>query len=157
MNWVLKKSKKFSFHTDLREVTFPFKEEIQKFNWLISDLAFIKGDLVSIPLNYEQDYFLLSPEQFLNLALTDTQIIWGAILAIPTEIELRLNDEDLPYVEGNEKIWNDGNIQLNEAVIEIDCYDSSFTIVKFKSTILSDKFREYFPEAIGLSKFRSKY
>ncbi len=154
MDWIIKKSKQIRFHTDLSAVTEPFKHWIQNYNWLISDLDFITDKLQDLPINFDQDYFLLTTEQFQKLVASGTQIIWGTILAIPKGMSIKPNSESLPYVEGNSRIWEPGGIQLEEADIEIDCFDSSYTIVKFRMQELSDKFVQHFPEAIPLSKFK---
>jgi hypothetical protein len=67
---------------------------------------------------------------------------------------VKLNVNDLPYAEGNAMIWKNGNLQHPDAEIEIVCFDSGYTIVKFTRQDLSDKFKAYFDEAIELEKFK---
>ena len=105
-----------------------------------------------LPINFDKDYFILTAKDFQKIAEEDVQIIWGALLAVPENQEINTS-EQLPFVEGNDNIWKDGNIQLENAEIEIDCFDSSYTIVKFKSMEMSKAFKDYFPEAIELEKF----
>ncbi len=129
MNWIIKKSKKLRYHTDLLEITKPFQKGIENYNWFLSDLDFITDQLPNLPINFDQDYFILSPGDFKRLILADVQIIWGVILAVPKNLPIQINEQYLPFVEGNSKIWEAGNIQLDKAEIEIDCFDSSYTIV----------------------------
>lgn len=154
MDWILRKSEKLRYHTQLDEVTKPFFDEIDKYDWLLSDLDFLTNKLPNLPIDFDHDYFLLTPSKFKKLVLADVQIIWGSILAIPKDSQIEVNEDNLPYVEGNDKIWKVGNIQHDRAEIEINCFDSSYTIVKFRNKFTSDRFREYFEEAIELDKFK---
>lgn len=81
MNWIIKRSKKLKFHTDLRSLIIPIWDDVRSFNWLISDLEFMSSD--PVPLNYDHDYFILLPEEFNVLAHADVQIIWGVISGVP--------------------------------------------------------------------------
>ena len=49
------------------------------------------------------------------------------------------------------------NFQHKNASIEIIAFDSSYTIIKFKDKKLSEKFKNYFDEAILLSEFDSEF
>jgi hypothetical protein len=151
MNWIIQHSKRLSFHTDLRSLIVPIWNDIKDFSWLISDLEFMSSD--PVPVDYDHDYFILSPEEFNILAQADAQIIWGVILGIPGTPPVTIDENELPYAEGNDLIWGNGNIQHPQAVIEIICFDSSYTIIKFKNIDLSMKFKSYFDEAIELEKF----
>jgi len=153
MNWIIRDSDKLWYHTNLKELVKPFYNELGNYNWVLSDLDFI-SDTTDLPINFDQDYFILSSSEFERLVSADMQIIWGAIVAVPKELPLSLNADTLPYVEGNDKIWENGNLQLPYAEIEIDCFDSSYTIIKFTSGRVSNQFKEYFPEAIELEKFK---
>ena len=158
MNWVIRKTEKLSCHTDLNGLLKPIYDQINKYNWLLSDLEFNGSDnFAELPVNYEEDYFILSPPEFKRLVDTDIQTIWGVILGIPTGKDINIDENKLPYADGNGVIWEEGNIQHPNAEIEIVCYDSSYTIVKFTDNLLSNKFKAYFDEAIDLKKFTSKW
>ncbi|RFM30938.1 hypothetical protein [Chitinophaga silvisoli] len=152
MNWIISKTRKMNYHTNLRALMLPVWEDIKNYQWVVSDLEYMSSD--PVPINYEQDYFILSPEEFSILANADLQIIWGVICGIPADEEIEIDEDRLPYVEGNDLIWENGNIQLEQAVIEIVCFDSSYTILKFKNVGLSEKFKSIFEEAIELEKFK---
>jgi hypothetical protein len=152
MNWIIKQSKKLKFHTDLRSLIIPIWDDVKSFNWLISDLEFMSSD--PVPLNYDHDYFILSPEEFNVLAHADVQIIWGVISGVPATQLMEIDENNMPYADGNELVWKDGNIQQKQAVIEVVCFDSGYTIIKFKSIDLSMKFKNYFDEAIELEMFK---
>lgn len=153
MNWIIQKSNKLQFHTNLSEVIKPIKSDVKDYYWLVADLDYI-ADSAELPVNFQQDFFILSPAELEQLLSKHVQIIWGAILGFPKLIEINLSEDKLPYVEGNDAIWKAGCIQHKNAVIEIDCFDSSYTIVKFRNEQMSQKFKEHFTEAIPLEKFK---
>ncbi len=156
LNWIIRKSKKLSAHTFLEEILKPLDEYIESYNWILSDIEG-GGDLSQLPIDYEQDYFKLSPEEFRKILNSHFQFYWGTILAVPTSLDIKVDEDNSPYTEGNNLIWENGNIQYPDGEIEIDCFDSGYTIVKFTNEILSEKFKNYFDEAITLDEFKSKY
>lgn len=58
--------------------------------------------------------------------------------------------DHLPYADLNKLVWKKGNFQHPDAKVELICFDSSSTIVKFKDESLSRKFHKYFEEALEL-------
>lgn len=156
LNWIISKSDKLSYHTNLQVLLAPIFTETKELCWLISDLEYNPDYQTGLPVDYEHEYFVLSPSEFQNLIASDVQIIWGVILGIPAGTIIKVDEYNLPFAEFNDLIWKNGNIQHPDAVIEIDCVDSSYTIVKFKDEHLSDKFKAYFPEAISLEKFKQQ-
>jgi hypothetical protein len=154
MNWIIYKSKKMAYHTYLDEVLNPLMEHIDDYNWLLSDIDG-GGGIDMLPIDYEHDYFILQPSEFRKILNNRFQFYWGVIIAIPKSTKIKIDENNLPYAEGNDLIWEDGNLQYPGAEIEINCFDSGYTIVKFTDTILSNKFKDYFEEALTLEKFRS--
>ena len=150
MNWIIRRSEKIRYHTDLRAVLEPLKEHLTSYNWLLSDLEYLSNWGKELPINIHDDFFILNADQLLQLE--DIQIVWGVILGIPVEAAIVV--ESLPYADGNEEVWKNGNIQHPHAEIEIDCFDSGYTILKFTNPELSQKFKDGFSEAIALEKFR---
>lgn len=151
MNWIIRKSSKLKFHTDLKSLIVPIWDDVKSYNWLVSDVTFMTN--TPIPLDHEHDYFILSPEEFDILAHADAQIIWAVLSGVPSTDPIEVDENNIPFADGNELVWENGNIQLKQAVIEIVCFDSGYTIVKFKDVDLSHKFKAYFDEAIELDKF----
>ena len=156
MNWILRYSDKFDYHTNLKAVLAPIIEDISGLKWLISDLEYKSWEDDALPLNMVDDYLLLGPEQFRQIAQADMQIIWGVLLGIPNDEPIDIDVDQLPYADGNDLVWKNGNIQCPQAIIEVICFDSGYTIVKFKDESLSNKFKAYFPEAVELEKFKNK-
>lgn len=60
-----------------------------------------------VPLNYDHDYFILSPEEFNVLAHADVQIIWGVISGVPATQLIEIDENNMPYSEGNDLVWKD--------------------------------------------------
>ncbi|MDR3693157.1 hypothetical protein [Mucilaginibacter sp.] len=158
MNWIIRELNKLQYHTNLSELFKPIFGEICNYNWIISDFEFNGCDnFHELPINYGEEFFILTPEQFKKVIDSGMQMIWGVILAVPFDVKIEINDKHVPFIESNPFIFDDGHIQYPEAVMEVDCFDSSYTVVKFKDEVLSNKFKGYFVEAIALDKFRSKY
>ena len=134
----------------------PIKDDITDLKWLISDLDINTSEMEKLPINHEKDGFLISSQEMKTICRTDTQIIWGAFSGIDKNIELKTDKIEFPYAEGNAEIWKNGNLQVENSKIEIIAWDSSYTIVKFTEKKMSDKFKEYFEEAIELENYKFK-
>lgn len=156
MNWIIRNSKKLRWQTDLTELLKPIYDQIDRYSWIITDLDYISHSNLPLPINLDQDYFILSAEQFKQIVDKDIQIIWGVILGVPNNIVITVDESKLPFAEFNGSVWKNGNIQHPEASIEIVCFDSGYTIVKFTDSQLSEKFKNYFDEAIELEKFNNE-
>lgn len=152
MNWIIKNTSKIDFHTNLNEILKPISTDLDNYNWFLCDLDFMSDS--PLPINFDKDYFILKNEDFQKITDSRTQIIWGVISAVPKNINIEINENNLPFVEGNELVWQNGNLQVNNSEIEIIAFDSSCTIVKFTNQTLSEKFKKYFDEAIELEKFK---
>lgn len=159
MNWVIKSTKKIGRHTDLSTLLNKDWIEIKNYNWFLSDLDIINFDDYegkSIPIDFREEFQLPNTEIFTEISKANIQIIWGVISAVKNEIP-EFNPIKLPYVEGNDKIWNDNYFQIPNSLFEITAWDSSYTIIKFRDKNLSKKFKNCFPEAILLSEFKLKF
>lgn len=155
MNWIIEKSQKMPYHTYLNVILAPFVDDLNNYQWLVSD--FESNHTIGTPFNYEQDYFILSADDMRNIFNADIQIYWGVIIAVPIDVEVIITSNNDPYVEGNALVFKEGNIQYPGGEIEIICFDSSYTIVKFSKEELSNRFKVYFDEAIPLKKYTDKY
>lgn len=156
MNWIIRSTKKVKFHTNLQEVLKPIWDDLSIYKWILTDLEFMPNGQ-PIPINYDQDFFILNHQQFEKLYKSSPQIIWGIISAVPNNIEpdtsliSNLSAEDT-------NVWKPNYFSIQESILEIIAFDSGYTIVKCKDQNLSDKFEEYFQEqAIDLQKFNKKY
>jgi hypothetical protein len=153
MNWIVRYSNKMEFHTHLNTLLMPIENDIKNWNWLISDLDYFPDTITDLPVDFEHDYFILPADEFQKSVDADPQIIWGVLLGIPNNFPIEVDEGHLPYAEFNDIIWKNGNIQHPNAQIEIVCFDSGYTIIKFRDEHLSNKFKAYFTEAIELERF----
>jgi len=156
MNWIIRKSNKLSAHTYLDEILKPLDKYIELYNWVLTDIDG-GAHAFGLPIDFDHEYFILSPGDFRKILNGRFQFYWGIIFAVPKAIDIKLDDDNLPYAEGNDLIWESGHIQYPDAEIEIACVDSGYTIVKFSREDISDKFKSYFDEALTLDDFKSKY
>ena len=153
MNWIIQKSEKLEFHTNLKEILSPILKEIESFNWVINDFDFISDK--ELPIHHEEDFFVLTNQKFNEILNSQTQFICGVISGFQKDDEIILDENNLPYAEGNDLIWKNENFQIPNSTIEIIAFDSTYSIIKFKNKKLSDTFKNYFNEAIELEKFNS--
>ena len=154
MNWVIRSNKRMKIHTYLDLIVEPIKDQINNYNWIICDVE-MNSNIINPPINMDTDYYILSPTEFQELIHSHIQFYWGVMLAVPISIEISLDINNLPSSEFNDLIWKNGNIQYPGAEIEIDCFDSGYTIVKFNNEELSNQFKYFFgKDAIPLQKFK---
>lgn len=152
MNWIIQHTDKLNFHTDLKGLLKPISSEIESFNWLISDFEFISDKI--LPIHHEQDFFVLTSKEFHEILNSNTQLIWGVMSGFSENEQISFDENNLPFADGNDLVWENGNFQIKSSIIEIIAFDSTFSIIKFKDKNLSDKFKRYFDEAIELEKFQ---
>ncbi|OWU90259.1 hypothetical protein DBB36_07485 [Flavobacterium sp. WLB] len=152
MNWIIQHTDKLDFHTDLKALLKPILSEIESFKWLISDFQFISDK--TLPIHHEKDFFDLTSKEFNEILNSNTQLIWGVLSGFSENEQISFDENNLPFADGNDLIWKNGNFQVPNSTIEIIAFDSSYTIIKFKDKNLSDKFKPYFDEAIELEKFQ---
>ena len=153
MNWIIKNTNKLQYHTDLYNLLKPIENEIKDLKWLVSDIEIIPSKTEKLPINNNEKHFLISSREMDIIRKNNTQIVWGVFSGIDKNIELKIELIKLPYAEENLELWKNGNLQVKNSKIEIIAWDSSFTIVKFSDKKLSDKFKEFFDDAIELEKF----
>ena len=154
MNWIIRNTSKLKFHTNISILLKPIEKEIEDLKWLISDLEINTSEMEKLPINHEKNWFLISSIEMKTICETDTQIVWGVFSGIDKDLEFDTENIEVPYAEGNDRIWENGNLQVEKSKVEIIAWDSSYTIVKFTEKELSDKFKEYFDEAIELEKYK---
>lgn len=154
MNWIIRNTSKLKFHTNLDILLQPLEIEVRDLKWLISDLEINTSEIENLPINHEKDWFLISATEMDIIRNSDTQIVWGVFSGVKNEFVIKPDQIELPYSDGNDKIWENGNLQVEGSLIEIIAWDSSYTIVKFANKEMSDKFKAYFQEAIELEKYK---
>ncbi|MGH1518186.1 hypothetical protein [Chryseobacterium sp. JK1] len=155
MNWIIRSTKKVKFHTNLHEVLKPIWNDLAVYKWILTDLDFISDQ--PLPINFDEDYFVLDHPEFEQLYKSNTQIIWGILSAVPNNIEPDTSACSTLSAEDT-NVWEPDHFLIQGSMLEIIAFDSGYTIVKFKDQSLSDKFKDYFQEqAVDLQKFNEKY
>lgn len=155
MNWIIRNTEKLYCHTNLKNLLNSSWINISEFKWVMSDLDIVNFSKHQLPIDLEDDYSILTPENFEKIVETDSQIIWGVISAVKKTEEPIFDMKKPPFVEGNDDVWINEKFQIENSSCEITAWDSSFTIVKFKDEELSKKFKAYFDEAIELEEFNT--
>jgi len=65
--------------------------------------------------------------------------VLGSVPDVPTQ--------EVPYVNGNRLLWTEPEaFQLAASQIEIVCFDSTLTLVKFRDESIARQFLETFPD-----------
>ena len=153
MNWIISKSEKIEFHTNLSAVLKPLEDVLEDYQFFISDYLFISENK-NLPFkNFSSNYEILSADMLKEILKDKVQFIWLYLAAIPKSEKILIDEENLPYIEGNPDIWEAG-FQMKNAVFELYAYDSSYTIVKFKNQEHSELFKDYFREAERLEEYQ---
>lgn len=153
MNWIISKSEKIEFHTNLSAVLKPIEKFLEDYQFFVSDYLF-KSESNNLPFqNFSSNYEILSAEDFKKILQGEVQFMWLYLAAVPKGEQILIDDENLPYVEGNPDIWEAG-FQMGNAVFELYAYDSSYTILKFKNQEHSELFKDYFREAERLEEYQ---
>lgn len=154
MNWIIRSTKIVKYHTNLHEILKPIWEDLNKYNWLLTDLDFISD--VELPINFDHDCFILDSKEFEIIYNSEVQIIWGIISAIPKNCKFNVDLLGKLSSEDN-KIWQPDQFLISESFLEIVAFDSGYTILKFTDKELSDKFKNHFgKEVLSLEKFNQK-
>ena len=153
MNWIIRDTKKLYFHTNLNNLLNSWID-ISEFEWILSDLDVINFTKKKLPIDFNKSFSVITSDDFKKIIETDIQIVWGVISAINKSENPKFDKNNLPFVEGNDNIWINDNFQVENAIFEITAWDSSYTIIKFKDSELSKKFKLYFDEAIELDKYK---
>ena len=141
------------FHTNLNNLLNSWID-ISEFEWILSDLDVINFTKKKLPIDFNKSFSVITSDDFKKIIETDIQIVWGVISAINKSENPKFDKNNLPFVEGNDNIWINDNFQVENAIFEITAWDSSYTIIKFKDSELSKKFKLYFDEAIELDKYK---
>jgi len=157
MTQIIRQTNKLKYHTDLREIIKPFRTEFASYNWLLTNQEYILLDFdkknVVDKLDHDVDRIIFSGPELLEIVDNrEIQFVWGVFCGFKNNIP-DLDSKELPVADCNPQIWTDPDkFFLAQSEIEIICFDSSSTIIRFRDPSLEDKFAKYFSEATVLTK-----
>ncbi len=125
MNHILEKTDQVRWFTNMREVLDAAKIAPQGYDWYVSDIETNWTPPGFSPV----DQWFSGEELALFLNEHEVQFIWAVFSAVPNGF--RSTPSPAPYVEGNPSYWSGKEPvpQLDGALFEIACWDSSATIL----------------------------
>lgn len=144
MNLILEKTKQVKFFTNMRDVFRALRINCDDYDWYLSD---VETNGFDIPEGW------LSGVKLNKLIQgKDIQFIWSVFSAFPAGVRVDVTKE--PYVYGNPTYWNGGEVypQLEQALFEIVCWDSSATILIGLEPEMEHNFRLAYSDTIDLSE-----
>ncbi|NWF46648.1 hypothetical protein F3K02_15525 [Hydrogenophaga sp. D2P1] len=146
MNLILEGTDRVPFFTDMRATLHALGISASAFDWYLSD----------IETNYygedfsPRDQWITGIELRRLLECNEIQFIWAVFSAVP--VGHRHTVLAAPYIEGNPDFWTGSEVrpQLQGAVFEIACWDSSATILVGLPEAAQKRFLAAFPETDSL-------
>jgi hypothetical protein len=158
MTQIIEQTTKLKFHTDLKELVKPFRDEFLSCNWLLTNQEYILLDYENKGVVDKLDHGVsieFTGKELLEIIDTRSiQFVWGVFCGVKGSIP-QLQKENLPFADCNSKVWtHPEQFLLSESEIEIICFDGTSTIVKFRNKNTEIKFKAYFDEAKTLKNNR---
>lgn len=146
MNLILERSDRVRFYTDMRLIFEATGLRASDFDWYISDIDTNGGSAQFS----DQDRWLAGVELESFLASHTVQFIWAVFSAFP--VGYRRHIEQAPYVDGNPLYWQGLEVapQLEGALFEIVCWDSSATLLIDLPQEAEERFMRMYPETRDL-------
>jgi len=142
MNLILENTEQVKFFTNMKEVFCALKNDCCDYDWYVSD---IETNGYSVAEGWHSGSGL--EEIILN---NDIQFIWAVFSAFPIGYKFKVNE--IPYIEDNPEYWNGSDLtpQLEGAVFEIACWDSSATILIGVNSEQATNFKSAYTDTIEL-------
>ena len=156
MNLIIESTKQVSYYTDMQQTISALGISASDFDWFISD---IEINCIVPTLQHCSDEPWNYLDQWVSVAILqsilenqDIQFIWAVFSAVPKGY--RCHIAQAPYCEGNPDYWNKTELvpQLEGALFEIACWDSSATILIGISEALACQFINHFSDTKVLDR-----
>lgn len=147
MNLILERTDQVRFFTNMREVIAALGISCSDYDWYVSDIE-------TNGFQFAEGWYS-GGELELRIASDDIQFIWAVFSAFPKG--MRVDVRDAPFVDGNPHYWDgsEPGPQLEEAIFEIACWDSSATILVGLDAEKVRSYRSNFSDAVDL-KFAAR-
>ena len=143
MNLILEKTDQVPFFTDMGSVFHALKIPCQDYDWYLSDL-----DTNYYPAGFSpKDQWMTGEDLNRLMSGQDLQFIWGVFSAVPKGFRCEIDDP--LFADGHSAYWIDPDYhpQLECALFEITCWDSSATILGGISREAATNCLQAFPDA----------
>lgn len=142
MNLILEKTDQVKYFTNMVEVFFALKIRCADYEWYVSDIE-TNGHPI------DQGWYSGSEIESL-IQSNDIQFIWAVFSAFPLGTRFEVKEE--PYIYDNPDYWNgsDPGPQLNDALFEIGCWDSSATILVGITLEQANNFKSAYSDTVEL-------
>jgi len=150
-NLILEKTDQLRWYTNMRDVFEAANIVPQDFDWYVSDI-----ETNWTPPGFQPgDQWFTGNELAALLHAYEIQFIWAVFSAVPKG--LRPTAAPAPFVVGNPRYWDntEPGPQLEGALFEIACWDSSGTILINLPAQAFDSFLTRYPDAKPLATARS--
>ncbi len=144
MNLILEKTDQVPFFTDMRLVLNALDISAPDYDWYVSDLECFAPDVSN------EDRWLSGDELDNLLQRQEIQFIWAVFSAVPKGVRCDVPcPPHGPYADGNGSFWDGTAItpQLDGALFEIVCWDSSATLLIGISPEAAESFKNTYPDA----------
>lgn len=154
MTILLDELPEFRWQTDLGRLLPAIRQQVEKLTWVISNLQCLHiGGLIPTVAEWEEQmehhysYTIVSGKMLYDtMADTDIQVVWGVFCGVMGNV-LDLSKDEVPYADGNRELWTKPEaFQLAASEIEIVCFDSDVTLVKFRDENIGRQFLEVFSD-----------
>lgn len=142
MNLILERTNQVEFFTNMLEVLPALAVRCTDYDWYVND--------VEVNEYCFQGGWYSGEELESALLGRNIQFIWAVFSAFPKGVRVAVIED--PYVDGNPHYWDgsDPMPQLDGAVFEIACWDSSATILIGLSAGLASNFKSAYSDAFEL-------
>ncbi|PWJ33503.1 hypothetical protein [Sediminitomix flava] len=157
MALILENTNQVEFHSDLNNLISPFKEKFKSLNWLVAEQDYLILDSsdskFTNKINLDSDFFQFDGHELLDiLEGHNIQFNWGIFCGMTNRLNY-IREEDLPFADGNSRIWSHPDeFFYSNSEIEIICFDSSLTVLKFRDHKIEESWRRVFTDAKKLEK-----
>ncbi|MFG6430286.1 hypothetical protein [Roseateles sp. LYH14W] len=142
MNLVLEKTSQVAWFTDVRAMLQALGLSASEFSWHVSDVETNRH-----PNNEPEGWWTGAALERL-LSQDGLQFIWGVFSAFP--LGTRFDVTEPPFADGNQRLWTGSAAlkpQLDGALFEIVCWDSSATLLIGISAEQAARFGQTYPDA----------
>lgn len=143
MNLILERTDQVRFFTDMRLVFDALAIDCAEFDWFVSDVEtnYYGSEFKSI------DQWMSGSDLKSLILENEIQFIWAVFSAFDRGVRFDVNEP--PCVEGNPDYWNgsDPVPQLDKALFEIACWDSSATLLIGISDVSGQQFCSVYSDA----------